>query len=271
MVHDHFFYFIKDDLIDPNTAFIQNVDNFLFYIYFGYLDSDENYINKERKKLLGELFRKIKEAIMSESIDFGNKNRYIDEKVKKILKEDGKKSAYNLYNLIFDVRRYYENQHIMDKLIENIEDEMFFDKMMNFDEMQVNLNLYCILVNGLDKTKGKKFDKIKEEMQLLIRKLKEMFCEFDKNEIHKERTFIFPLRIHDKYSRQDCYIINNKENMLKYGEEEYGCSFSLNGFYYDVKEMKLCTNKKDKRKKRYYNIVLDYYLENFKEEEEYEL
>ena len=49
MVYNYEFYFIKDDLIDPNTAFIQNVDNFLFYIYFNYLDINENYIN-ERKK-----------------------------------------------------------------------------------------------------------------------------------------------------------------------------------------------------------------------------
>ena len=49
MGNDYEFYFIKDDLIDPNIAFIQNVDNFLFSIYFNYLD-DENYINEERKK-----------------------------------------------------------------------------------------------------------------------------------------------------------------------------------------------------------------------------
>ena len=30
MGYDHFFHFIKDDLVDPNNAFIQNVDNFLF-------------------------------------------------------------------------------------------------------------------------------------------------------------------------------------------------------------------------------------------------
>ena len=45
MVYNYEFYFIKDDLIDPNTAFIQNVDNFLFSIYFNYLDINENYID----------------------------------------------------------------------------------------------------------------------------------------------------------------------------------------------------------------------------------
>ena len=38
MGYDHFFRFIKDDLIDPNIAFLQNVDNFLFSIYFGYFE-----------------------------------------------------------------------------------------------------------------------------------------------------------------------------------------------------------------------------------------
>ena len=114
----------------------------------------------KKKKLLGEFVRKIKEAIMSERMDFGNKNIDIDEKVKKILKEDEKKRVHKLNKLILDVQRYYENQHIMDKLIENIEDKMFFGEMMNFAEMKVCLNLYCILVNGLNKTKGEKFDKI---------------------------------------------------------------------------------------------------------------
>ena len=49
---------------------------------------------------------------------------------------------------------------------------------MNFAEMEVDLILYCILV------KGEKFDKIKEGLQPLI-KILEIFCEFDKNEIHK--------------------------------------------------------------------------------------
>ena len=80
--------------------------------------------------------------------------------------------------------------------------------------MQVALILYCILVNGLDKTKGEKFNQIKKEMQPLIKKLKEIFCEFDKNEIHKERTFIFALRSPAGFD-DDLYIIDNK-NISKY-------------------------------------------------------
>ena len=92
-----------------------------------------------------------------------------------------------------DVKNYYNDQHILDKLLEYHENKICV-KGMNFDELKVYLNLYCILVNGLDKTKGEKFDKIKEEIQPLIKILKEIFCKFDKNKIHKERTFIFPLR-----------------------------------------------------------------------------
>ena len=47
MGYDHFFRFIKDDLIDPNMAFIQNVDNFLFCIYFNYLKRSES--NKKKQ------------------------------------------------------------------------------------------------------------------------------------------------------------------------------------------------------------------------------
>ena len=166
---------------------------------------------------------------------------------------------------------------LLDKLKElNYEDEM------NIDEINLDLILYCILVNGLDKTKGKKFDEIKKEMKPLIKILKEMFCEFDKNKIYKERTFILPLRSPIVYNKNLCiykkdfYIINNKENLLKYDEEEeYGGDFRLYGFYYDVKEMNLFTNKKDKqdkRKNRYCDIDLDYYyLQDNEEHLEYKL
>ena len=64
MGYDHFFRFIKDDLIDPNIAFTQNVDNFLFCIYFNYLDRYENDIKEERNIILSNLFRVIKNLLM---------------------------------------------------------------------------------------------------------------------------------------------------------------------------------------------------------------
>ena len=121
---------------------------------------------------------------------------------------------------------------------------------MNYAEMEVDLILYCILVNGLDKTKGEKFDQIKKEMQPLIKILKESFCEFDKNEIHKERTFIFELK--SSAAPHGYFHFINKDDMLEYFSDV------------DVKFLFLhkATNidKKDERKFKYYEIVLNHSL-----------
>ena len=246
MGYDHFFHFIKDDLIDPNIAFIQNVDNFLFCIYFGYLERYKSDMKKERNILLADLFRNIKSSLM-DGVDIGLGIKKINtlEKEGEILKEDEKDRVHKITKLDFDVEWPVKYPTYVDKLIEL----KFNNKIMNYAEMQVDLILYCILVNGLDKTKGEKFDQIKEEMQPLIKILKEIFCEFDKNKIHKERTFIFPLRS-PVGTDDEFYIINNKEDMLSYNDDE-------DDYYADIKCMFLykATNK-DKRKNKYYNIVL---------------
>ena len=248
MGYDHFFRFIKDDLIDSNIAFMQNVDNFLFCLYFGYLDRYESDIKKERNRLLDNLFSIIKNSLMCKYYDL-----------------DGK--------------------YILDKLI----DLKYNHKKINYAEMEVDLILYCILVNGLDKTKGKKFDKIKKEIEPLTKILKEMFCEFDKNEIHKERTFIFALRspagTHDDY-----YIINYKDDLLRKSfDDNYNFYDDVNDdnddddndddndnynvYDDDIKSMFLhkSSNKdeKDERKFKYYSIVLDESL--YGDEKEYKL
>ena len=237
MGYDHFFHFIKDNLVDPNNAFIQNVDNFLFCIYFNYFNRYDSEIKEERNKVLEYFFSNIKTSLMSKGISIGNS---------------------------------------MDKLI----DLQFKGRKMNFAEMQINLILYCILVNGLNKTKGIKFKYIKKKLYPLIKKLKEIFCEFDKNEIHKERTFIFPLRSPNG-TDDEFYIINYKDDLLR---RSFGCYDAItysddeeifddihNGEYdrdeydyekdYDIKTMFLhCNNNKDEedeRKSKYYSIVLD--------------
>ena len=211
MGYDHYFRFIKDDLIDPNIAFIQNVDNFLFCIYFNYLERYESDIKKERNKLLADLFRNIKSSLMGGDMDLGYKKINIEEEVKKILEEkDEEERKSKLSNLNFNVELSFMYPHILDKII----DLKYDHKIINYTEMEVDLILYCILVNGLNKTNGEKFDHIKNEIQPLIKILKENFCEFDKNEIHKERTFIFALRspagFHD-----DFYIINYKDDLIR--------------------------------------------------------
>ena len=61
---------------------------------------------------------------------------------------------------------------------------------LNFVKIEINLRLYCIFVNSLGKTTDKKFEKVKRKLKLWIKLLKEMFCEFDKNDIHKNYTFL---------------------------------------------------------------------------------
>ena len=210
MGYDLNFRFIKDDLIDPNMAFIQNVDNFLFCIYFNYLERYESNIKTQRNKLLADLFRNIKSSLMGGTMRLGVKKINLMERVKEILeqKDEGKREL-NLSKLDFFVELSFRLPHVLDELIRL----KFIYNSMNYAETEVNLILYCILVNGLNKTKGEKFDQIKKEMQPLIKILKEIFCEFDKNEIHKERTFIFALRSPVGYD-DDFYIINNKDDIL---------------------------------------------------------
>ena len=147
---------------------------------------------------------------------------------------------------------------------------------MNYAEMQVDLILYCILVNGLAKTKGKKFKQIKKEMQPLIKILKKIFCEFDKNEIHKERTFIFALRSPAGYD-DDFYIINNKDYMLEYSSDDnddiktmFLCEYINKDEKDDINTMFLGEyinkDEKDERKYKYYHIVLDHFLYGDKKE-----
>ena len=108
MRYDPEFHFIKDDLINPNTAFIQNVDNFLFSIYFGYLDSYESDIKQERNKPLAKLFRNIKSSLMGGLLKLGKlKKINIKEKVKELLEEkDEKKRKSKLSMLDFDLKQY---------------------------------------------------------------------------------------------------------------------------------------------------------------------
>ena len=187
----------------------------------------------------------------------GYKKVDIEEKVKELLKEkDEEKRDDKISDLNFSIEMSFNFPNTIDKLI-----DLKFDCIeMNYAEMQVDLILYCILVNGLSKTKGEKFDKIKKKMEPLTEILKEIFCEFDKNEIHKERTFIFPLRSPGG-SHDDFYIINYKDDLLRtFSDIDNDDSDNE-----DVKSMFLhsSSNKKDKkdledqRKNEYFSIVLD--------------
>lgn len=214
MVYDRYFRFIKDELINPNEVFIQNVDNFLFSLYCDYMPNST--LKKQTKRikiLLVNLFRNIKASLMGISMSLGFKRSFIMEKNKELQKEIEEKDE--------EIKRMKEGSielgltflDTYPNIIEELVDKTFKDSSMDYSEIFILLNLYCILVKGLEKTTGEKFDKIKKEMQPLINFLKEIFCAFDKSEIHKERTLLFTLRSPEG-AEDEYYFLNNKDNML---------------------------------------------------------
>ena len=202
----------------------------IFCIFFGYLERYESRIEEERNILLANLFRIIKNSLLN-----------------------------------LNIKRSFISSIKFDELI-NLK---YKYGGMNYAEMEVDLILYCILVNGPDKTKGEKFNKIKNEMQPLTKILKKIFCKFDKNKIHKKRTFIFALRSPTGYD-DDYYIINYKDDMLRCCSDDddiSSCSSSSDDD--DVKSMFLhkSTNKDEKDKRKFkYGVVLDHSLYGGKKE-----
>ena len=147
--------------------------------------------------------------------------------------------------------------------METLVDIITNEEMRN-SELEMALILYCILVNSLDKTEGEKFDKIKNELFPLIKLLKEIFCEFDHNELHNERTFIFALRspagYHDVH-----YIIYNGDDMLNEYDSDADADVNIMDLYhYDNNLNKgrfsRKENKKDRRIGKRYERVLNFYL-----------
>ena len=178
------------------------------------------------------------------------KKKNLMEKVKEIQEEkDYEKRRSKFLDLECDVEWPFMFPHILDELIH----KSFNDKFKSFSEMEVYLFLYCILVNGLGKTKGEKFEQVKKEMQPLIKKLKGLFSEFDKKELHEERTFIFSLRspagFHD-----DLYIIDDKDILKFASEGDIKCMF-----------LNINLNKDEKDEwKHYYEVSSDYCLQGGK-------
>ena len=163
MGYDHFFRFIKDELIDPNIAFIQNVDNFLFCIYFNYLERYQSDIKKERNILLANLFRNIKSVLMGTEMSLGCKKINLEKKFKEFMEEeDEDKRKRKIFKLGLDIKFTFMFPHILDELI-----DLKFDCVeVNFAEMEVDLILYCIL-NGLNKTKVRNLIRLRRKWNLL--------------------------------------------------------------------------------------------------------
>ena len=234
MGYNHYLHFIKNELIDPNKAFIQSVDNFLFSIYFDYLGLIKNEKTKIRNDLLVDLFKNIKSLLMEGGKDYEQKKMKIKENIK-IAEEENDEFRMKLPFLFGDdyekIKKfnYFES---LDKLM----DKNFYNGYKKYNEMQLDLFLYCILVNGLDKTKGEKFEQIKKKLEPLRKKLKVEFSEFDKKQLHKEKTFIFPLRSPVGFC--DNFFIIDDKNIFKSSSDDKDDDLDLMSLgynYYDNK------------------------------------
>ena len=113
---------------------------------------------------------------------------------------------------------------------------------------------------------------------ILCRGYFQIFCKFDNNEIHKERTFIFPLRSPNG-TDDDYYFINYKDYFLNKRsiccenyfidkkdedeEEEEDEDGTIALFLHNPSNEK---EVKDKRQNEYYSVVLDNSLYSCKKE-----
>ena len=237
MYYKLYFYFVKDSEIDANQAFDKNVDNFLFSLYFDYIKREYGKNEEERDKILIDLFIEIKESLMF--IDF---IKYNDE-------------DENIYN--------YENQND-DEDINNYNSNRlikFLQKNMNEINMEICLNLYGIFVNSLRKTTKIRFGSTKQRNMKLIKFLKDMFFEFDKNDIHKDHTFVFTLKA-QKYGDWDdyCYFMNGKEYVKSKDENENDYDGSLRSIMIINKDSSIQDDKSNKyeivSKKFYLKILI---------------
>ena len=86
----------------------------------------------------------------------------------------------------------------------------------------------------MSKTTDEKFERVKKRLKLWIKILKEMFCKFDKNKIHKNYTFIFAHRSVDG-SHDSFYELNGKEYVANRDKEDGLRSMFLDNVEFDKK------------------------------------
>ena len=251
-----FFRFVKDSYIDPNEAFEQNIINFQKDLHNGFI---KFYYGEDKDKLLKVLFDEIQNIIykrkpfvgwsavniFSYVLSLSNKNltkedmeknqemiEDFEEKLKilKMVEREGLKVQDYINNdkLLEEFKeKYQEKYELRDRLIE------ICTKGLNFVNIELNLVLYCLFVNSLSKTTDKKFDKVQKRLRFMIKFFKEMFFEFDKNDIHKDHTFVFSYNC--EVSDDKFYTLNGKDYLEDRDEKEEIRSMILTNVEFDKK------------------------------------
>ena len=100
--------------------------------------------------------------------------------------------------------------------------------------------LHGIFVNSLSKTTNERFKEIKTKLTPLIKKLKDLFHNFDKNDVHNDYTYILPLNCHYCYYGtfyDRLYFINDKDYLNDVDNEREGSkdvkNLILDAFLYE--------------------------------------
>ena len=257
MGYDIFFRFVKDSYIDPNEAFEQNIINFQKDLYNGFIKRYFEKDQDERDELLKVLFDEIENTIYKRKPFFGwsavnifsyvlslrnenltkedmEKNQEMIEdfeeklKILKMVEREGLKVQDYINNdkLLEEFKeKYQEKYELRDRLIQ------ICTKGLNFGNIGLNLILYCLFVNSLSKTTDKKFDKVKKRLRFMIKFFKEMFFEFDKNDIHKDHTYIFAYNC--KFSDDKFYTLNGKDYLEDRDEKDEIRSMILTDVEFD--------------------------------------
>ena len=245
------FHFVKDSDIDPNEAFVQNIRNFQSDLSRGFIKRYFEKDQDERDKLLKVLFDEIKniifkikpsftrlgDNIFSYVLNLRDKNQEMIEdfeqklKILKIVEQEGLKVQDYINNdkLLEEFKeKYQEKYELRDRLME------ICTTQLNFVKVEISLRLYCLFVNSLSKTTDKKFDKVKKRLRFWIKVLKKMFYEFDKNDIHKDHTYIFAHRCEYGFDDQ-FYELNGKEYVAYRDEKDGLRSMFLSDVEFDKK------------------------------------
>ena len=169
MGYSIFFHFVKDSEIDANDAFVQNIYNFLLDLSNGYIKRYYEEDQDERDELLTNLFKEIKYVIdgyfpmklnfftLNDPKDYNDNNKEINNLINEYIEESNIKSieyyTFDEMKTKLKNQAFKKDERLMEICTENV----------NEVKMEINLRLYCIFVNSLSKTTGKKLKKLKKE------------------------------------------------------------------------------------------------------------
>ena len=151
MDNTKFFYFVKDEEIDPNQGFERNIINFNNDVVYG--NYRKIHFEENQNELLKYLFQGIQNWPGCYKTNFREKDKELENYKEKLnvisLKVEDFLDKYKVFEELQD--QYDLGSDLME----------ICTKKLNRDKVELNLILYCLFVNSLGKTTDEKFDIVK--------------------------------------------------------------------------------------------------------------